>query len=173
MKNTDKTNNGLQMTDNSERLFNALETLRCAAWKSFDHRRTYEWKFAIAIWTALAISTGSLITQPIDFNKSWVLKWPWSFIDASIIGIILLVIHALLSRGWSKANDTDRRIATVYEKRMCELIGVDHGTEIRNQLPDDYDKSTAFGNYSHASQLLITLLRAHLSFLQGSVSFGA
>lgn len=42
----------------------SLEALRRGAYDSFNDRRSYEWKFALAIWTALAVIIAGLL-QPI------------------------------------------------------------------------------------------------------------
>src|SRR5262245_19717771 len=51
--------------------FDALEVLRAAAWRNFNDRRDYEWKFSFGIWTALALACGALLTRlPMEGSAS-------------------------------------------------------------------------------------------------------
>jgi hypothetical protein len=144
------------MKEEEERLFKGLDVLRSAAWNSFDQRRSYEWKFGIALWTAQAIFTGTLLTQSSD--KVFPLTGRWPVLLTASIGCIAVVIHAYWSKGISEANDSDRRKSDVYEKHMCPMVGVSHKEEILPIVKGRLEKMGTLTNYSHSSQVAITFL---------------
>ena len=146
------------MNELDERLFKALDTLRSAAWTSFDQRRTYEWKFCIALWTAFVVFTGALVTQPIDTTKTFPVKGVWPVVFTALVGLVAAAIHAYWSKGLSEANAVDRRVSYVYEKKMCPLIGVSHAHEILPIVRPRQSRMGTLSNYSHLSQVAITLL---------------
>src|SRR6267154_1270692 len=106
----------IKMKEEEERLFKALDILRSAAWDSFDKRRSYEWKFGIAVWTALAVFTGTLLTQPSD--KVFQLKGKWPVAVTGLVALMVVAIHAYWSNGISVRNGNDRKISFVYEVKM-------------------------------------------------------
>jgi hypothetical protein len=146
------------MNEDEERLFKGLDTLRSAAWASFDHRRTYEWKFCIALWTAQAVFIGTLVTQPTDITKTFPLRGIWPVIVTGLIGLAIAAIHVYWSKGISEANTVDRRVSYVYEKKMCPLIGVSHAEQILPIVSPRQNKMGKLINYSHLSQVAITVL---------------
>jgi len=50
------------MREDQKRVFDAIYTLRLAAWNSFDKRRDFEWRAALGIWTAMAAMIGILLS---------------------------------------------------------------------------------------------------------------
>jgi hypothetical protein len=145
------------MKEDEERLFKALDMLRSAAWTSFDQRRTYEWKFCIALWTALAVFTGALVTQSTDSTKTFHLKGIWPVLLTGTIGFAVAAIHAYWIKGIGEANTVDRKVSYVYEKKMCPLIAVSHSDEILPIVRPRHSRMGMLGNYSHMSQVAITV----------------
>jgi len=149
------------ITDPAER-FKALEMLRSAAWKSFDRRREYEWKFGITLWSALAAFIALLFRAPTPSKE---VHGVLSAASTAAFGALLIIIHVILTRGWSKANDRDRNIARVFEKKMCDLIEINHDKEILCFLPKDYHVMGPLRNYSHFGQVAVTFVLVVAAFL--------
>jgi hypothetical protein len=160
--------------------FDALNVLRSAAWSNFDARRGYEWKFSFALWTALALLCGALIT--LDASESPWLKGNWPALLGTIwIAITVVVVHAGWSVGCKLRNDRDRRLSYLYEEEMCPLAGVTYADVIavfhpkstaRDATPPPdgflawlWARAKALGNYWHACQILITALLALACYL--------
>lgn len=146
------------MNEEEEKLFKALDTMRNAAWASFDQRRMYEWKFGIALWTALAIFTGTLVTQPSDVTKTFPLKGIWPVLVTGLIGMAIVGIHGYWTKGISEANTIDRKVSYVYETKMCPLIGVLRDEEILPIVRPRHKAMGTLSNYSHMTQVAITAL---------------
>jgi hypothetical protein len=168
-------------SDKPDVLFRALNTLRGAAWKNFESRRNYEWKFSFGIWTALALACGALLTnvpEPVRLEGSIAAFW-------ITIGIVLVVcvIHGGWTYNCKVRNDRDRHLSYVYEQRMCDLVGVDYETEVQVWFPRDHPRHVApvspattterwwhratlervcagLMNYWHLSHLLVTIALA-------------
>ena len=54
------------MNEDERNRFLGLESLRLAAYSSFNDRRVYEWKLNLAIWTALAVLLAGLVQPSRD-----------------------------------------------------------------------------------------------------------
>ena len=54
--------------------------------------------------------------------------------------------------------NVDRQVSYVYEKKMCPLIGVSHAEEILPIVRPRQSKMGKLVNYSHLSQVAITIL---------------
>jgi hypothetical protein len=147
------------MTEEDERLFRSLEAMRAARWNSFDKRRTYEWKFCITLWTALAIFSGSLLRQPSDASqKNLPIGRGWVVILACAVGTALVVIHGYWSVQLSRRNDSDRDAADIYEERMCGLVDVSCKTELEPIAGKLHGRKGRALGYSHQVQIIITAL---------------
>jgi hypothetical protein len=146
------------MNEDDERLFNALNTLRSAAWTSFDKRRIYEWQFCIAIWTALAFFTGTLVAQPVELTKTFPIKGVWPVVFAAIIGLVMTALHAYWIKGAGRANAADRRVSDVYLEKMCPLVQVDYENDLLPIFSYRLDKRGKLSNYSHSVQVAITFI---------------
>ena len=146
------------MNENEERLFKALDTLRSAAWTSFDKRRTYEWQFCIALWTALAFFIGTLVTQPIETAKRFPVKGAWPVLVTALIGLGVTAHHMYWIRGAGQANAADRQVSDVYGKKMCPLVGVSYDKEIDTIVGPRLSRRGKLTNYSHFTQVAVTFL---------------
>jgi hypothetical protein len=141
----------------AKELFVALDTLRSAAWTSFDKRRTYEWKFCIAVWTALAVFTGSLVAQPIESTKTFPVKGFWPVVLTAIFGLAVAALHAFWTKGTGNANNVDRRLSFFYLERMFPLIAVKK-EDIDPIVAPVIKRMGTLANYAHFSQVGITVL---------------
>jgi len=110
------------MTQEEERRFRALETLRKAAWESFNERRKYEFKVTFSMWTALAALIGLLMTRDM--------KGPAVAYAAgtTAVSVGAAALHAWWIGGISRANRLDKHIAfTEYRDRMNMMLNVTFG----------------------------------------------
>jgi hypothetical protein len=146
------------MTEDQERLFKSLNTLRQAAWDSFDHRRTYEWKFAFGVWTPLVVLTGTLLTHTA--SESYPLRGPWAVGMTGLFGLMVIGLHAYWSRGINRANDIDRALSYAYEENMCPLVSVSRQKLISPIIERFHgrEKRTQSINFSHLAQVATTVL---------------
>src|SRR6266508_3112644 len=91
------------MTEDSRRRFESLETLRAAAYASFNDRRGHEWKLAVSVWTTLALFLAGL-AQPAKSGESFPLRGPWVWVLFAVRGLALVILHALWNDCVSRAN---------------------------------------------------------------------
>lgn len=142
----------------------ALEKLRDAAWRSFDARRSYEWKFSVALWSALFAAAGALFSldakdATVLHGKSW-LTWM-----ALLVWILAVALHAWWARGCSRRDDQDRQLAfNVFEREICELVEIDFDSRVAKIFAASPSKRL---NYWHTSHIALTF------FLGGLVMAGA
>lgn len=146
--------------------FEALEVLRAAAWHNFDARREYEWKFSFGLWTALALAAGALVTR--DPEKALGLRG--NYVALCVTGgaaLIIVMVHVWWSHHCKLRNDRDRRLSYVFERRMCESIGVNYEKEVLALFPAALARQEIEGNlfdtlcnYWHFSHVAITLVLA-------------
>lgn len=137
------------MTEDARRRFESLESLRSAAWTSFDHRRSYEWRFSISLWATLAGAAAAILQ--LDRAPS---GWP-PVIVVGAVGLSSSVVHALWSVGVSRVNTIDRDIQIVYEREMSQLVGVSPH-EIADIVRSRRPRMGTLSNYSHLSQVVVT-----------------
>lgn len=97
-------------------LFEALETLRKAAWDSFYRRQSYEWKWCVAIWTPLLAFIGIALKE----SHVWI-PWHWMVPMA----ILLLVLHIVWQVNLKNSNDNDNNKMYEFENNMREVVGLE------------------------------------------------
>jgi hypothetical protein len=146
------------MTSDEKARFDAFETLRQAAWNNFDHRRSYEWKLAISLWTALAAFTGAVITRPTDPALPAVRGSVWL---VAVGGLAVTLIHAYWSYNCKVRNDRDRKLSYLFEEKMCTLLSVSYA-DVLGHFVDAHPRRAGSGeglwNYWHASQVAMTFV---------------
>jgi hypothetical protein len=116
------------MTEDVRRRFESFETLRAAAYTSFNDRRGHEWKLALSIWTSLAILLAGLI-QPAKSGESFPLHGRWPWVLFAVAGLALVFLHGFWSSWASRANRIDQNIFLHLRDKML--------AEIKSPLPDD------------------------------------
>ena len=146
------------MTEDSRRRFESLETLRAAAYASFNDRRGHEWKLAVSVWTTLALFLAGLV-QPAKSGESFPLRGPWVWVLFAVGGLSLVILHALWNDWASRANRIDADIALHFRDEMIK--------EIQAPLPEDTRKRMAehprfvgLRQRSHLVQVSITAVLA-------------
>ena len=78
------------MTDDERNRFESMDSLRQAAYDSFNDRRSYEWKFSLSIWTALAVLLAGLV-QPAKDGASFPLEGAAVWLVAAIVGVLIVL----------------------------------------------------------------------------------
>ena len=89
---------------------------------NFDKRRNLEWKFSLAIWTALAVFAGICVKKEniaIDFNYI-------KLIFPVITGFIIVGIQVGLHMALFYANDVDKSKAHFYEDIINVKLEIDY-----------------------------------------------
>jgi hypothetical protein len=147
------------MEEREKRKFDALATLWKGAWDNFHQRRIYEWKFSIAIWTAIAIFIASKIFKNVNI-----------ILDPNYLiagGVLISFGHILWIRGIKKRNSCDRKIAIEYEEIMRNMIDFQFSEELKKEL-DEVRKS--WGIWNHGMQVGLTILLSCAAVLVWSLN---
>ncbi len=137
------------MDPNSKARFDALETLRCAAWTSFDSRRGFEWKLALALWTALAAFIGTILSDghPITGCPRLLVI---------IMVAILFFFHVVFVRGLASAHLVDRRITYLMRDEMMKVADVAFPEDLKKLLDERRKTMSDILNWSYLPQLGLT-----------------
>ncbi|MFH1893814.1 MAG: hypothetical protein ABIK83_14170 [Candidatus Zixiibacteriota bacterium] len=143
------------MTEDKRRRFESLSSLMDAAYRSFNDRRTHEWKFSLAIWSTLSLLIIGLL-QPIDKGKVFPLSGPWPCIVALFTGLFIVFLHGFWNNWASKANRLDNDIRFYYrEIMMRECLNIEFEDEILAKI-ESYPKRHGWSQPSHLVQIFIT-----------------
>ena len=146
------------MTEIDRWRFESLETLRSAAYNSFNDRRGYEWKFSISLWTALAIVLAGLL-QPTKSGESFPLHGPWVWKLAALTSFGLVFLHAMWNHWASKANKIDTAIAQHFRNKMHDMLEVPFDSGLNNTITEHRrHHKVGWRQPSHLVQMLVTAL---------------
>jgi hypothetical protein len=143
------------MNEEERRRFESLESLRRAAYESFDSRRSYEWKLSLGIWTAQALALVALL-QPT--GEDFPLKTHWAVLWGALVGVALVCLHGFLSHGFAKANANDKAESRHFMDAMVEKAMLK-----RSEFPfPRWDEGTPGWRkwWSHLGQIGITCMLA-------------
>ena len=122
------------MTQEEKNKFDALESLRLAAYTSFNDRRMYEWKISISIWSACSILIVGLI-QPIEDAKIFPIPAIYINIIAPLLGIAIVIIHYLWSNWIFSANDIDKSMNDYFrDEMMFNPLNMQYSSEIYDKI---------------------------------------
>lgn len=150
------------MTEEERRRFESLETLRAAAYTSFNDRRGHEWKLSFGIWSALAIFLAALV-QPLKTGEVFPLKGPCVWIAFALAGLLVAVLHAVWSQWASRANYIDSKIQFHFRDEMInKSLGLPMSSELTKFIEDHLKREPTYGwtQRSHLVQVGITFLLA-------------
>lgn len=141
------------MEQNEKRRFDALETLRASAWHSFDTRRTYEWKVAIILWTALASFIVLVISDHVELSPK--------FLTGTVVLLVVVIVsHYRFAMGVFRANKIDRDVSFQVRTLMNEKLEIQYTKETRDAI----DRTKRFTHqwlyWSPAMQIGVTLALA-------------
>lgn len=141
------------MDEDTKRRFDAIVELWKQPWQRISERRSYEWRVAFTLWTALAAFIGLVVTGRLSAPRQalvWAIK---------IIGLIVCVLHAWYLCGLGKAHDTDRHIAIHYERILQVLANAGFEKDLAEKLEGIRKKQgTLFGDWSRRIQIAVTIL---------------
>ncbi|MBN1618397.1 hypothetical protein JW887_03580 [Candidatus Dojkabacteria bacterium] len=87
-------------------------------YENFDRRRNKEWKFSIALWTALTAFIAVTLKEDININIPLAL-----FV---FIGGIIVVIESWLHWALFRANDVDKSKSHYYEEVLDKKLNVNY-----------------------------------------------
>jgi hypothetical protein len=155
---------GETVTEEDKRKFDALETLRNAAWTSFNERRPYEWKVCLALWTGLSLFIGAVATRKVPGS---------AFAVAVIVTITAIIIglnHYRWIAGIERANGIDKMVFLEYWDAMDEIVNfrlTDETREVIREWGSHTPRGKQWmGHWSHSFQIWITaILAVSLSFI--------
>lgn len=155
---TVKTNQGTDIVrsidEDTKRFFDAVESLRQAAWQSFDRRRAFEWKLSFGLWTALgAIIAGLAIGQAT-------LKSAPEQLFLSAVTLVVFVLHGWWSFFLDQANRADLDKSYVYEREQMLALGLSEqtkaGEDIREIIVGMTGRGWVAKHWGHVTQVAVT-----------------
>ena len=122
------------MALDDEKRFEALKVLRDARWRSFDTRRSFEWKMCLALWTALAAFIAIMLQGTGEWTKD--LNF-WLVLAISVIGSLLVFgIHIWWNCNLHRSNKIDSQVMYLWEEAMQDIVGVQLTNEhLGNAIP--------------------------------------
>lgn len=146
------------MTDDERNRFESMDSLRQAAYDSFNDRRSYEWKFSLSIWTALAVLLAGIV-QPAKDGASFPLKGAAVWLVAAIVGVLLVLLHAYWNNGASRANSVDKGVALYFARAMQAMLSLPFDGDLEKKI-EALPKTEGWTQWSHLAQVAITALLA-------------
>jgi len=144
------------MTPDERNHFESLESLRKAAYVSYNDRRSYEWKLALSIWSSIGLVIVGLV-QPIENGKVFPLGGTVAWIVALALGVVLIAVHIMFSIVIAKANSIDRAVSVTYMERMREFVNVHFNSTLTNEI-NEYSSNNVWWKKSHVAQIIITTI---------------
>lgn len=107
-----------RIDDDTKRYFDAIESLRQAAWQSFDRRRAFEWKLSFGLWTALGAIIGGLAIGEATLQS----QSERGFLIGFCAAVIL--IHGVWAFIYlDKVNRADLKKSYAYEHEQMLAVG--------------------------------------------------
>jgi len=101
------------MLKDEDKRLDLVTRLLETAWTNFDRRRAYEWKFSLALWTALTAFIA--LTLRGDLPRLSGCAVPWVLI---VCGIVVVGLHAFFEENVRRANNVDKARAQTYEDKL-------------------------------------------------------
>jgi hypothetical protein len=118
--------------DSEERRLKALIALREGYWKKVETRRPVEWKVGLAIWTALAVFTATVLTsKDIPVLPGGVL--------VLAVGLITLGVssaHFAWIKGMERANRFDKAAEQQFAEELMKIAASPLKSELEERLQD-------------------------------------
>jgi hypothetical protein len=133
------------------------------AWKCMDSRRTYEWKVAFGIWTALAAFSGLVFRGEVRVSTLGIVL-AWAFFS-----VLWYVFTFVWSKGLYVRNKFDRDLAEHYWILAEASLGPDaRSLRAKKRIEHQYDNMWA--NWAHRTQITVTTIFVLLAIV--SMLFG-
>ena len=144
-----------------ENRFEALETLRKAAWESITTRRKYEWQISISFWGLLLSFIWALVTGKVPVAECtglYLLLFP----------LVLCGAHCWWLVGLFRAYTIDKKDEGAIRQAMRAEIELDPKydvtAELRAKVEKERKEKGPVGNWNTGPQLLTTLALGCLAF---------
>lgn len=146
------------MDDQEKNRMDVLEMLRAAAYKSFNDRRSYEWKMCISIWTPFAVYIAALVTQPIELGKALPMAECQLAIGTAVVSLIILAIQVFWTLGLSRANKLDNMYDWDLRDEMYAALKHQTPSDSATDVEKIKEQRGKLWHWSHGTELLLTLL---------------
>lgn len=147
------------LDENTTKLLTVMESLRAAAYKSFTDRREYEWKFCIALWSALAFVDTALVFGrnglQTDIPNQTALFW-----GTAITAVIVIGAHAWWTKGLARASRIDAKKGDEVTDKMCDLLGFQWSDDLKCLFREVARTRGSIFHWAHVVELVITGLLA-------------
>ena len=111
----------------------SLEALREAAYQSFSDRRSYEWKFSLALWTAIAVMIAGLV-QPTDAGEVFPFHGFYYRVGAIVSGVLVLILHIVFNNYLARANAIDRKKVIYYSRHIESALPLMTETDLAKEI---------------------------------------
>lgn len=137
-----------------------METLRAAAYASFNDRRGHEWKLSLGIWTALAVLLAGLV-QSNKPGEDFPFQGTCAWAAFALAGLLLVALHAVWSHWASRGNYIDNKIQFHFRDEMINnTLKVPFSSELNEFIKAHLQREPPFGwtQRSHFVQVCITFL---------------
>lgn len=141
------------MDEDEKRRFDAIAALWEGCWKRKRERRSYELKFSLALWTALALAIAGLTTRDLS-SLGWALP-----LGVGVLGALMALAHYSYLAGIGRRHNEDTSLALHYENILHELASATPQAKYRSSIgrgiSHDY---VVFGNWSRRVQVVVTII---------------
>jgi hypothetical protein len=146
------------MSNEAQHKIDVLLKLAQAAWKSMDARRAYEWKMAVALWTALAALSGTSLRGEIHVDS-------WALYSASGLLILIWFIFVFVwMRGLHQRNAWDRDLAEYYWIIVEADLALGASTP-RAARRGTVRNTSMWRDWSHSTQIFVTTFLVLLAII--------
>jgi hypothetical protein len=144
--------------DNTKRYFDAVESLRQAAWQSFDRRRSFEWKLSFGFWTAL----GSIIVG-LAIGEATLKSTP-ERVFLSLVSLVVVLLHGWWSFFLDQVNRADLDKSYAYEQEQMLALGITGDTKtavkVRKIVAAMTERAWVAKHWGHITQVAVTGIMA-------------
>jgi len=140
------------MTTEEKNRFDAISALMKSAWESTDHRRTFEWKVSLGLWTAFAGFVGLILgQQPKLASHAYTL-------GVAVIAISVTILHCLWLAGIARANDIDKSMMHYFRDQAMALVAIQTPKDVQTKIDSLNSRRSRYFDWSQTFQAGITLL---------------
>ena len=144
------------MKEEAKMEYDAVVVLWTRSWQNISERRTYEWRVAFSLWTALAAVISIILTKRVPDTALTLFP---GFLSVALFVAAITVVHAWWLHGAGKARDFDRRMAFHYEDKLRQLSNSDFPDDLKIQLLGRRRAQRGlWGDWSQLPQITVTLL---------------
>jgi len=134
----------------SKERIDTLLNLADASWRTFDSRRTAEWKVTMGLWTAQALFAGLVIRADVKLALTYNQQLVLLGVFAGIVGIYSL----WWTKGLRQRNEFNLQDA----HQLWNLVEDELAIKSSRYLRGGGRRTAYWRNWSHGSQIAITLL---------------